>query len=462
MNASVIFKKFFKTQDARSSNIIKNIFGSFGVKGISIVVNLALIPLTIHYLSSVKFGVWLTISSVLGWINFFDVGLGHGLRNKLAATIAKGEMDKAKSYVSTAYVSITIMCAILFMVFMIANNFINWNTLLNIPDQIDENINQIALIVFSMFSIQFILQLINSILLSAQQSYKVGLFSMISNVLILIGIYILTIVAKASLYNVAVIYSVIPVLVYASLNIVYFKNSFKDFSPSIKFFHRDVLKDVLHVGLKFFVIQISVMVLIATSNFIISRYLGPTYVTPYNIAFRYFGIITMAFAIIMVPYWSAYTEAYVKNDYAWIRKTIRQALRLWGLFVVGAIVMLIVSDFAYDKWVHDPAVTTLIDFPLSCLMMLYAVLITFGSVFIMLLNGIGQIKLQMTINLIGMCLFFPMSYLFVKVMDLGLSGVILSAILCGAYGYIVAPLEVRKILQKHKLEEEKGQSVNNG
>lgn len=453
MNASMIFKKILNKEDARSSNIIKNIFGSFAVKGVSIAINLALIPLTIHYLSSVKYGVWLTISSMLGWINFFDVGLGHGLRNKLAEAIAKGETDRAKSYVSTAYVSITVMCALLFGIFMIINNFLDWNTLLNIPANVDENLKQIALIVFSMFSIQFILQLINSILLSTQQSYRVGLISMISNVFTLLGIFILTRFVRESLYSIALVFSVIPVIVYLATNIYYFKRAFKDFAPNIRFFQRSALNDVLHVGVKFFVIQVSVLVLFGTSNFLICRFLDPSFVTPYNIAFRYFGVITMAFSIIMVPYWSAYTEAYVKNDFAWIRKTIRQALRIWGVFVIGAIVMLALSGFAYRLWVGEASAQQ-IDFKLSFFMMLYAILITFGSVFMMFLNGIGQIKLQMTVNIIGMCLFFPLSYFFSTTLDLGIIGIIMATIICSAYGYLVAPFEVRKVLQKHKEEEQ--------
>lgn len=453
MNASMIFKKILNKEDARSSNIIKNIFGSFAVKGVSIAINLALIPLTIHYLSSVKYGVWLTISSMLGWINFFDVGLGHGLRNKLAEAIAKGETDRAKSYVSTAYVSITVMCALLFGIFMIINNFLDWNTLLNIPANVDENLKQIALIVFSMFSIQFILQLINSILLSAQQSYRVGLISMISNVFTLLGIFILTRFVRESLYSIALVFSVIPVIVYLATNIYYFKRAFKDFAPNIRFFQRSALNDVLHVGVKFFVIQVSVLVLFGTSNFLICRFLDPSFVTPYNIAFRYFGVITMAFSIIMVPYWSAYTEAYVKNDFAWIRKTIRQALRIWGVFVIGAIVMLALSGFAYRLWVGEASAQQ-IDFKLSFFMMLYAILITFGSVFMMFLNGIGQIKLQMTVNIIGMCLFFPLSYFLSTTLDLGIIGIIMATIICSAYGYLVAPFEVRKVLQKHKEEEQ--------
>src|SRR6185295_3647046 len=135
-------------------------------------------------------------------------------------------------------------------------------------------------------------------------------------------------------------------------------------------------------------------------------------------------------------------------------------LRIWVIFVIGAIVMLLVSGFAYSKWVGE-ADAKQINFKLSFFMMLYAILITFGSVFMMFLNGIGQIKLQMTINLIGMCAFFPLSYFFSKTMDLGIIGIIMATIICSAYGYLVAPFEVRRVLKKHDQEENK-QILNNG
>ncbi len=460
MNASMILRKILNKDDARSSNIVKNIFSSFALKSISIVINLALIPLTIHYLSSVKYGVWLTISSMLGWINFFDVGLGHGLRNKLAEAIARDETDKAKAYVSTAYISISIMCVFLFLVFLVINHFINWDSLLNIPAGINENMKSIALVVFSMFSLQFILQLINSILLSTQQSYKVGLISMIYNVFILLGIFLLTKFVKESLYNIALIFSMVPVIVYAVVNIFYFKRSFKKFSPSIKYFQRSALKDVLNVGVKFFIIQISLLILFGTSNFLICYFLDPSYVTPYNIAFRYFNIVVMAFSIIMIPYWSAYTEAYVKNDFAWIQKTIKRALRIWVAFLFMALLMLAFSNYAYELWVGKENAVQ-IDFKLSVFMMIYVVLITFGNVFIMLLNGIGKIKPQMIVNLIGMFVFFPLSYLLVKILGMGLVGIVASTIICSAYSYIFAPWEVVKVLRKHKIQEEKEQLLNN-
>jgi hypothetical protein len=34
-----------------------------------------------------RYEIWLTLSSIVGWFSFFDVGLGHGLRNKFAPSL---------------------------------------------------------------------------------------------------------------------------------------------------------------------------------------------------------------------------------------------------------------------------------------------------------------------------------------------------------------------------------------
>ena len=449
MNVLIRLKKVFHTENARSARALKNIFGSFLIKGVSIFVNLALIPLTINYLNPTKYGVWLTISSVLGWINFFDIGLGHGLRNNLAEAMAKNEIDKAKALVSTAYVSISVLCSALFLLFIVFNQLIDWNTLLNIPLSINEDIKKVTLILFSMFSIQFVLQLINSIFLSTQESAKVSLFNMVGNVFILTGIFLLTRFTHESLFYTAFVFSMLPVLILAVVNIYYFKTKFKHFSPSIRHFDFTVLKKVLNLGIKFFIIQISVMIFYQTSNLLISRYFHPEMVTPYNIAFRYFGIVTMGFSIIVYPYWSACTEAYAKNDFAWIKKSIKQLVRIWALLVIGAILMLVFSDYLYSLWVGDKVK---VDFKISLFMMIYVVLFNFGNIFLMVLNGIGKIKLQMIVNTIGMIVFIPLSYFLAVSLHFGISGIIISTIVCSLYGPIVAPIQLRKLLSTKEVD----------
>ena len=54
----------------------KNIAAAFFIKGLNIAIGLMLVPLTINYLNPTKYGIWITLSSIIGWFSFFDIGLG--------------------------------------------------------------------------------------------------------------------------------------------------------------------------------------------------------------------------------------------------------------------------------------------------------------------------------------------------------------------------------------------------
>lgn len=440
-----IVKTNFSQRDARSAKAIRNVVEAFMIKGVSMVINLALIPLTINYLNPFKYGIWLTISSTLGWINFFDIGLGHGLRNKVAESLASNNLTKAKAYISTAYVSISILCIGLFIIFYGINHFIDWNSTLNIPEDIGENMKLIVLIVFSMFSIQFILQLINSILLGNQQSSRVSLNNVIANIFVLLGIVILMKYSNGSLLYIAFLFSTIPVLILFGVNVFYFRTTFKDLSPSIKSFDLTVLKDVLNLGIKFFVIQITVLIFYSTTNFLICRWLkNPELVTPYNIAYRYFNIISMLFSIMTLPTWSATTEAYAMKDFDWIRRLIKKMVRVWYLVAIGGVLMLLVSGYAYEKLGGGKVK---VDFAISVTMMIYVVVISYGNVFILILNGVGRVRLQMIVNAIGMIVFFPLAYLLSVKLNLGVPGIIIATTICSVFGPLIAPIEVKRLLR---------------
>ena len=68
----------------RSSRLQKNILASFVAKGWSAVIVLLSVPVTLNCLGEYNNGVWLTISSIMLWIDQLDIGLGNGMRNKLA------------------------------------------------------------------------------------------------------------------------------------------------------------------------------------------------------------------------------------------------------------------------------------------------------------------------------------------------------------------------------------------
>ena len=79
------YNRLIKDRTARSSLI------NLIIKPLSLVLSLVYTPMLLNYLGSEKYGLWATILSITSWINYCDVGIGHGLRNLLAGQIAKPE-----------------------------------------------------------------------------------------------------------------------------------------------------------------------------------------------------------------------------------------------------------------------------------------------------------------------------------------------------------------------------------
>src|ERR1035438_6242123 len=176
-------REFFTKGHERSVKAKKNILGSFIVKGGSILINLLLVPLTLNYLNPVKYGIWITLTSVIAWFGFFDIGLGSGLRNRFAEAVAIGNYKLAKTYISTTYAILSIIIAVILLLFYIINPFINWAIILNAGGDpaLQNELSLLALIVFSFFCFSFILKIIATVLTADQQPAKASLFNLFAN-----------------------------------------------------------------------------------------------------------------------------------------------------------------------------------------------------------------------------------------------------------------------------------------
>ena len=109
----------------RTKNITKHLLVSFIFKGGSILASFLLVPITMNYLDTKSYGLWLILSSFISWFYFFDIGLGNGLQNMFAEAKAKDDMTLARGYVSTAYFTIAAVSTLLLIVFLGANFFID-------------------------------------------------------------------------------------------------------------------------------------------------------------------------------------------------------------------------------------------------------------------------------------------------------------------------------------------------
>jgi O-antigen/teichoic acid export membrane protein len=442
-----IVRDYFTTGHKRSIKAKQNIIASFALKGFSILVIFLLVPLTLNYLNPTKYGLWLTISSIIGWFGFFDIGLGNGLRNKLAEAFAVKDYKLAKAYVSTTYATLTLIMVGVFLLFLFINPLLDWSKLLNARPEMVEELSRVVLVVFTFFALRFVLNLIGIILTSDQLPAVSNIFDPLGNLIALVSIYLITKFTHGNLLYISIIYSAAPVIILIIASLYFFNEKYNYIKPSVKCVSFKYFKPLAGLGVKFFILQISCIIIFSTDNIIITHILGPAEVVPYNIAFKYFSIPIMIFTIILTPFWSAYTEAFAIDDMEWIKTSIKRLIMIWLLVIVGVIVLFAISKYFYLMWVGDKVHIPLL---LSAVMGLYAIIFTWNNIFAYFVNGVGKIKLQMYCGIIGMIINIPISIYFAKNLNMGSTGVILGTCTSLIIGSFLIPIQTLKIIKGAK------------
>ena len=441
-------KNFLSQGHERSVKAKKNIVTTILIKGASIGISLVLVPLTINYVNVEIYGIWLTISSIVAWFSFFDIGLTQGLRNKFAEAKAAGDDESAQIYVSTTYAVLGIIFTTVWLIFLVVNPYLNWANMLNVSVEFSSEISLLAVIVFTYFCLQFVLRVITTIITADQEPAKASLIDLVGQAVALLIIVVLIHTTEGSLTDLGLALCIAPIFALVGANIFFFSGKYKPYRPSwhkIKFLHA---KSLFNLGGVFFVIQIASVVQYESANIIISRNFGPAEVTSYNIVYKYFGVLNMVFMIFIIPFWSASTEAFLKHDFSWIKNSIRKYNLLnLAMFVVG-FVMLLGSNFIYDLWLGEGTVE--IDFYLSLFGFLFFSVGMFGSKYVNFLNGIGALRLQFWSSLISPILYIGIVLILIKVFKMGVYAVFIAAIIANVNAYLLAPLQYYMIIVKGK------------
>jgi len=430
---------------ARSVRAKKHVLASFAMKGANILISFLLVPLTIDYLDPTRYGIWLILTSMIMWFNFFDIGLGNGMRNKFAQAKARNEHELARIYVSTTYVAMMLIMGSVLLVFLLAFSFIDWTWVLNTSPEMAEELQWVTLVVFGFFCFRFVLNLIGKLLIADQRPAFNRAFSLAGGIVSISFVYMLTQFTNGSLLYVSIVMSAAPVLVLFVASLIFFRGRYKQYSPSLKYVRMGEFKSLMGLGSQFFLIQIASIILFTTDNMIITQIFSPAEVTPYNIAHKYFHMIPIIFGIITTPLWSAFTDAYTRGELDWIRRAIKKSLLIWLGLAGVVVVMLLGANFFYDLWVGDKVQ---VPFDLSMAMAFFTLLTTLNSIFVTFINGVGKLRLQIYTAIFSIVANIPLSYLFAVTLNMGLAGVILATSCSLMLSLILRPIQYHKIINQ--------------
>lgn len=399
----------FLRGDARSKRAKKNVSVAFVCRGISLLIGFLVVPLTLNYAGKAEYGIWLTIYSIISWFTFFDVGLGNGLRNKLAEALACGDVVLARRYVSSAYGFIALVSMALFAIFFSVSLFLPWNKILNTDLVSNNELMWTVIAVFFFFCIELVLKLLGSMLQAIQRHAINNIISLVAQVYGLIAIYALTRLTDGSLFKLCLVFGSKTAIILIISSIVLFWGSLKYLRPKFSFFSVQHAKPLFKLGAWFFVAQILYLIVHQSSSILVIQFFGPEEVTVYNLAKKYITLSSMMFIMVLSPYLTAFTEAYVKEEYDWIKRTMKNIRKIWALSSLVVVIMVLVHKFMFKIWIGDS-----ISIP-SILIVVLAISTILGSLssqYTLFLNGIGKVRMQVIIGAIQAVVFIPLSYLF--------------------------------------------------
>ena len=431
------------SDNSRSGRLRKNIAASFVIKGWAGVVQLLLVPVTLLCLGIYNNGLWMIVVSLLLWIDNMDLGMGNGLRNKVAEYMAKNDIEKARCCISTAFFSIFALMLAIALLMSVVICYIDINKLLNVDTHYCLEFRDILILSFIVTCVTFVFKLSGNVYLALQLPAVNNAIVVTGQTSVLLGMYVLWFLGISSLWAVAIVYTVIPLLVNIIAFYLTFWFKYPHLQPSLQCFRRHEVAEILTLGSKFFLLQISSIVIFMSTNLIISSLYTPEYVTPYQVSYRLFTFLLSLFMIVLTPFWSSTTDAYNRHDYDWIIQSQKRLLRLLYLIAVILVVVVLLSDYIYSVWIGNQVQVPM---SLSVCMAIYMYELIFSQTYSYFLNGIGALRIQLWFTIFAAVMVVPLSLFLGR--RYGLEGICIALIVVNLPGAIANKYKFDKVFRR--------------
>ncbi len=431
--------------DNFSKNVHKSTIWNIVFKGIGIICSFISLRLNLLFLGASLYGLWVTITSISSWGYVGDLGIGNGLRNELTKAIAAEDYERQKSLIKTAVVMLSKVAVCLFVVLSVVSEVLLYSNVL-------ESFLRVPLyITNAFFCISFILNLGSTVAYSYQKSWMASLASTSSSVFSIVAVFLLlSFSAKPDLTIFAVIIGLTSILGNFVIIVRLYKY-LKSIMPAgtIATYQKSYSHAIINIGIQFFVLQLCGLILYSTDNVIINKLFDSESVSKYSVINSVYNAGTMIFSLILISLWSAVTYVAEKDNYAWIKREIKNLTYIWSLFICGVVVVSFMFNWIVKIWLGENAFVY--EPSLIIVFAIFTILNAFGAIYVNVANGLGVIKLQMICSIIGAVLNIPLSIFLADTLGMGLTGIRLATIVCCFGSMFLVPIQIHNYIKNRIL-----------
>jgi O-antigen/teichoic acid export membrane protein len=364
---------------------------SAAAKGIALVTTAVSVPLTLGYLGSERFGVWMTLSALIALLGFADLGIGNSLLNGIAHASGHDGRVQVRAYLSSGLLMLLVVAGALGLVFAVVYAHVPWSRVFNIGSGTAQaEAGPAAAVLVGCFLAAMPAGAFQQVRLGLQQGYVNSIFLAVGNIVGLV-LVIWAIQMRLGLPWLVLAMAGTPLLA-ALLNGFTLLARQPWLRPSLHDMNLAIARSLLRVGLLFLVLQLAFAVAFTSNSVIIAAMIGPSAVADYAVVSKLFMVPTLLVGFALGPLWPAYREALSRGDVEWVRRTFRRSIRL-SLVVAGLVsgALVAVGLPVIAVWVGT---TVEPSFGLVLAIGIWTTISAVGTAVAMLLNGAQVMRFQ--------------------------------------------------------------------
>ena len=346
----------FRTGNKREWTALLSTLSSMFNKVVSLVAVFFYVRWTLPYLGAERFGVWMTMTTIITFISIFsDLGLGNSLVNQIAASRARKSDRELHEYTSSAFFFLFIVACVLGLFAYLGSDALLGVITNGLHSKADIEEASIGLtFLFCAFLINLPFVTVDKTLEGLQLTYVSSLWATAGNVVSLVATFVVT---QYSLGLVWLIGSTLGVQCF--FRILYF---FIEFNTRLRvarpvFGRIDAHKTsrLLQSGLLFFLLNVFNVLAFQTDNLIISKALGIESVPLFSLMQKLMTV-AMFFWLYTIALWPAFADAHSKQDKKWIRKTALFVLKFNTLVGIAfGLGLVLLAGPILELWTGAPA-----------------------------------------------------------------------------------------------------------
>lgn len=360
---------------------------------LSIAVRLVTIPLALHLLGPDRYGLWLAVGSMLAWVAFVGPGLGYGLINALSDARGRDDWTAMRAHVSTAVLTIVPLGVLLLALSPILGAWPGLAHLLGIGGRGDLVPDAVALVrvAAALVALAMAMEFIGPLCSGLQEGYLASIASAAANLAMLTGVSLLAWFG-GDLVDFALVVGLPPVVANAALALYLLYRRHPQLRPSWRLWNHHSFRFLAGFGGWMLLSQIGELAIFQSANVMIANRLGPGEVPRYAVPAALFFALTNACYLIVQSYWPALKEASVRHDWDFVRTTMARTLKTRTLLmaVAGTAIVIAGPDFI-RMWAGESGVPGR---TLLLAMSVYYVLIAWTGNYVVLLLGLGFVRLK--------------------------------------------------------------------